>query len=93
MKKVISLFVSLILVLGIVLVLRNQKTAPVKVNPTTQQITQNTINIQDTTQYSSTPSTSSVDTSPSSNVTVKDGIQYITIDVKRGYSPQTTTAK
>lgn len=93
MKKILSIFISFILVLGIVLVLRNQKTTPIKVNTTTQGIAQNNTNNQNTTQYSSKPQVDSTDVSPSSNVTIKDGIQYITIDVKHGYSPQTTTAK
>lgn len=36
-----------------------------------------------------TPSPSS----SSSNVTIKDGIQYITVNAKGGYSPKTSVAK
>ncbi len=93
MKKIISICISLVLILGIVLVLRNQKTTPVETNTVIQGMTQNNANTQDTTQYSSTPTPSSTDTSASSNVTIKDGVQYITIDVKHGYSPRSTIAQ
>ncbi len=91
MKKFLSIFISLILVLGIFLVLWNQKIIPVKTNTATPIVPQYNTNTQGTPVFSSTPNVS--DTSPSPNVTVKDGVQYITIDVKNGYSPKTTNAK
>lgn len=75
MQKTLSLIASLVLIIGILFLLLEKKTPPVKQNPSN-------------TEYASIPNTQS----PSSNVTIKDGIQYITIDIKRGYSPQTTRA-
>jgi hypothetical protein len=43
-------------------------------------------------QYSG-GSTNTVSTTERSNVEVRDGIQYITIDAKGGYKPRNTTAK
>jgi plastocyanin domain-containing protein len=38
-------------------------------------------------------STTSTGTQSAQNVEIKDGIQYITIDAKAGYSPKVSTAK
>lgn len=38
-------------------------------------------------------SANAVSTTEGSNVEVRDGIQYITIDAKGGYKPRNTTAK
>jgi len=43
-------------------------------------------------QYSG-GSTATTSTTAGSNIEIRDGIQYITIDAKGGYKPRNTTAK
>lgn len=78
MKKYISMTVTLVLVMGIGYVLL-QSPNPPDAPPTVGSG-----------PASSTPMSP---IPPSANVTIKDGVQYITVNAKGGYSPQSSYAK
>jgi plastocyanin domain-containing protein len=77
MKKYISIVVTLVLVVGIGYILLQ--------NPNSDKVPKDS-NLTGPGILSSIPSTSP-------NVTVKDGVQYITVNAKGGYSPRISTAK
>ncbi len=83
MKPFFSILISAILIVGLFTLFR---VGGIK----TPAVPQSSWTSVPSTQYASIPDESKT---VSSNVTLKDGIQYITIDVRGGYSPRKTTAK
>ncbi len=91
MWKKLSIAISLGLIIGILYLFGKQLPSKKSTN-IPSQITNISSQTGDTSDYASNPSGDNTTTS-SSNVTIKDGVQYIVIDVKQGYSPRITEAK